>query len=357
MTTFSFWNFEKFNTLSELVDLLKASNNTKIDVNDLLWGYDSPVVEFRDINSDGINQIKELDVNGKKIKYIYFEGFTERIANKSSWLMETGAMKKREELVTEYKCNIMIFEYNNIIQGVFFKAKSTDQRIISYIFGKEETWGKINEMQFGINEDLFYWIFHRVKDYSDEPLYENIDMSITGFESYRGKTKDNVNVIKGQGSRIAAMLGTIAFLFNNENLRAVTPEIQYKNNKILIDMSLSGTYKIWDNKYIVGNLIDADELIQRIKLVIYISLELIPKLIECYKMNCLKKQWSPQMKLNFLKTLGNEITDKVNVELERIKEQISNEFAIQNEEYEIDDPINDSEDDDEEDPLEIDDEE
>ncbi|MBY6931270.1 hypothetical protein [Clostridium botulinum] len=353
MTTFSFWTFEKFKTLDEIIETLKENNNKRIIVNDLLWNYDNPIVQFRENDNYGIDVVKTVDVNGKKINFIYFEGYTERIANKSSWLTEAGTIRERNELVNEYKCNIMFFEYNNTVQGVFFRAKSTAQRIISYLFGKEEIWGTINEMKFGITEDLFYWVFHRVKDYSDEPLYENIDMNITGFESYRGTTKDNVNAIKGQGSRIAAMLGTIAFLFNNENLKAITPEIQYKNNKVLIDMSISGTYKIWDNKYIIGDLVDADELLQKIKLVIYASLELIPKFIECYKMNCAKKQWSPQMKLNFLKTLGNEITDKVNVELERIKEQISEEFANENEEYEIDEVEDEDEDDIEENLFEI----
>lgn len=336
MTTFSFWNFEKFKTLDEIIELLKKYNNSIINVDDLLWKYDNPSIQFRELDDYKLDSIKTFDINGKKVRFIYFEGYTERIANKSSWLMDNGEMRSRDDLVKKYSCNILIFEYNNTIKAAFLRAKSTTQRIINYLFGKEDIWGKINETNFEITEDIFYWVFHRVKDYSDEPLYETIDMNITGFESYRGKTKDNVNAIKGQGSRISAMLGTIAFLFNNESLKAITPEIQYKNNKLLIDMSVSGTYKIWDNKYRIGDFLDSNELVQRIKLILYVSLELIPKFIECYKMNCLKKQWSPQIKLNFLKTLGNEINEKVNVELDRIKEQISTEFANENKEYEID---------------------
>lgn len=343
MATFSFWEFSKFSSLSEVVELLKQNRNSEIKINDNIWTYQYPVIQFNGIDNYGIDVIKNITVNNKNIKFVYFEGFTERTIHKNSWIGENGLIKAREELITEYKCNIMLFEYNSSVHGVFFRAKSTAERIIGYLF-KNDIWGDITEKEFGITEDLFYWIFQRVKDYSDEPLAEKSGMFITGLQSYMGKTKDNVNAVRGEGHRIAAMLGTIAFLFNNESLKAVRPEIDYKNNKILVEMSLVGTYKIWESKYVIGDLIDADEILQRFKMVIYVSLELIPKLLECYKTNCTKRQWSPQMKLNFLKTLGNEITYKVNVELERIKEQISKELADENEEYEIDESEQESED-------------
>lgn len=337
MITFSFWNFESFNSISQVIELLEENKKVDINIDEKQWTHKAPVSEFKDIDGYGINSIKNVSFNNKNIKFIYFEGFAERPVHKNSWLDENGIIKERADLINDYKCNIILFEYNLSVHGVFFRAKSTAERIIKYIF-KNEIWGNITEKLFGINEDLFYWIFQRVKDYSDEPLYRNSDMNISGLQSYIGKTKDNVNAVRGEGDRIAAMLGTIAFLFNNESLKAVRPEIQYKGNKILVEMSLVGTFKLWDSKYVVvGDLVDTDELTQLFKMVIYVSLELIPKLIECYKMNVVEKQWSPQMKLYFLKTLGNEIMQKVNVELKTIKEQINKEGLIENQEYENED--------------------
>lgn len=319
MNTFSIWNFEKYKDLDAFVEILKKNKNRVKKVSNENWNYGDLLVEFREIDNFGLENIKQITIGSKVIKYILFEVYAEKTKNYNFWFEEDGKiLKSKKELMIPFSYKVLFIEHNGSIKSIFFCANSTAHTMIRYMFKEENLWGEIKQNLFGLSEDLFYWIFQRIKDYPNVALSDKIQMQITSLSSYMGSSKDKVNAVRGNGNRVAAMLGTVAFLFSNEQLKAVRPEIQYEGHRFIIELSLVGSYKIWENTYIGGfNPLGVTE--RNCAICIYTFTELIPKLVECYKERCLKNDWSPKVKSYFLQALGQEIMDRVDSELQLIR--------------------------------------
>lgn len=330
MASFSLWQMKGKKRIEDVMVLLNENLNIVDEVNKDEWKYDGLSLEFRNLSD-----IREWDINGIKTKYIIMDGYAERAKNYNSWFGDDGELKPREEITSIYENKIVIFEIDGTIKIIFMAGKTTASRMLGYLF-KKSIWGEIEEFESGINEDLLYWIFQRVKDYPYDSLSENIKMHIPNLISYMGKTRDNINAIRGEGHRISAMLGTIAFLFNNENLKSVRPEIEYERNIVRLELSLAGTYKVW-HKNCNGIFNDVDETEKTAKILIYTYLKILPMLVGCYKENVNKGLWSPQIKRYFLESLGTEIMDRVNNALNRIKAEIPSEDDLDEFELDIDD--------------------
>lgn len=97
-----------------------------------------------------------------------------------------------------------------------------------------------------------------------------------------GKTKDNLNAVRGEGNRISTILGTLAFLFNSEQLKALRPQIQYENESMLLEVTLTGTFKLWNNFYRgrVFRTLNGKE--KENALIIYAFLIILPLIVESY---------------------------------------------------------------------------
>lgn len=188
-----------------------------------------------------------------------------------------------------------------------------------------------------------FGLFHATGDtrpYQDtffrQPTSHHNDLFVTALKSFTGKTRDNVNAMRGNGNRISTILGTLAFLFNNENLKAVRPQLQFNGEVILLEVSLTGTCRIWEEEY-QGRwlLLDSERLINNI--VIYIYVVLLPALVDSYRDNVTRGVWSQQDKIEFLQRLGNEIKDQVNAELARLQiEDVPDDEEINDEEDVLD---------------------
>jgi len=330
MAAFSVWEFSKFQSLDNIMEVIKENISQAIEVDDA-WPYAKPLIAFREYQKDGeiysVNTKKSINVNGTNIDYILVSAIWERVKRQNSWI-ENGHTKLREDLITEFNKRLLIFAYNNTVYGIMYSTKNVAEQIINNLFKDVEVWGSVSNKNFGITEDLLYWIFYRVKDFPDDALVRNEDIYIPALHGYAGKTKDKVNDVKGSGSRIVAMLGTIAFLFNDESLKTVSPEVKIKENQFRIELSLEGTYRVWESKTSLGNLNVEDELLYLIKLSIFSTLDLIPKLIECFNKNTEVGKWSSNIKLSFLSSLGSEIQNRVTAELSRLEIQIARENGI-----------------------------
>ncbi|WP_394532813.1 hypothetical protein [Priestia aryabhattai] len=134
-----------------------------------------------------------------------------------------------------------------------------------------------------------------------------------------GKTRDNVNALRGAGSRISTILGTLAFLFSNEELKALRPSIQFESEKVLVEFGLTGTFKVWPQEYRGNHFKQLTGEYKENAIVIYIFQWVIPILIQCYRENCENNKWSPQLKIDFLKGLGAMIRDEVDKMLVKIE--------------------------------------
>lgn len=319
MIWFSVWKIKKDSNLSEMQNLIKENITITSEVD---WDDDPLLTKFTDKMGSEFDEIQEVEIQESDIKYIYFNLYTERSKRKNSWFDFDKELVPREDRINQYDSDIIFFEYNDEIIVVFLSGCSTAKRIINYVFN-DEKWGNFESLDLNINNDLLYWIFKMLLDFPMEKLSDNIDIYLTGLKSYMGKSNDDQNKVRGYGSRIHAMLGTLAFLFNSDKLKNVRPELQYEGQSFLIELALNGTFKVWEEEH-QGLYMHYSEKEKKVAILIYVSVVLIPKLVEAYIDNIKRDLWSPQFKLDFVKRLGVDIKDKVDSELLGIQAEIDN---------------------------------
>ncbi|MEK4739911.1 MULTISPECIES: hypothetical protein [Bacillus] len=329
MKTFSMFEFPGVQNIEAAQGLI---GNNRYMENNINWN-DRPLSSsITEIPNFNLANPEVIEFSGREVKYLFFNCSTERARKEEYWYGFEGLLKPREERVNQYQAEVLLFEYNNEVKCIVFKGVTLAKTILTDCLPIDR-WGERDVAQLPVTEDLLYWIFKRYIDLRQSPLSPQHNMYVTALKSYAGKTRDNVNAMRGMGNRISTILGTLAFLFNNENLKAVRPQLQYEGEVMLIEVSLTGTCRIWEEEYQGRWLMHGGNRLTNI-LAMYCFVVIIPNLIDSYRENIARGVWSPQLKVEFLQSLGNEIKDQVDAELNRLQiEIIEDNDELQEEEY------------------------
>ncbi|HDR4582818.1 hypothetical protein [Bacillus paranthracis] len=314
MKTFSMWEFHEVQNMQAVQGFIREHNHLETAVN---W-QDTPLTStVQPIHGFDWENPEVIEFGGREIRYIFFNCTTERARKEEYWYGLEDNFLPRAQRITPYQSEVLLFEYENSVKCIVFKGFNQARTILNDCL-PTGVWGERSKANLPITEDLLYWIFRRYIDVRQNPLSNQHDMYVTALRSYAGKTKDNVNAMRGMGNRIPTILGTLAFLFNNENLKLVRPQLQYEGEVLLIELSLTGTFRIWEEEYEGRWLLQENRRVVN-AISIYCFLVIIPTLVACYQENINRGLWSPELKLEFLQRLGNEIKDQVDAELERLQ--------------------------------------
>lgn len=319
MFNFSVW---KFNGINNIEDAQAKIKSNIIREEEVTWEDEPLKIEFKDSTSGrSFNTIESLCIESKQVKYIFFGSTVEKLKNikdPNKWFLEDNTtLRLREERVRVLNSDVLLFEKENQIYGILFSGYSNAQQIISKAFPRD-VWGKISIMNLNLNEDILFWMFKTFIDFESKELSSRNPIRITAIRSYLAKTRDEINTLRGKGEKISAILGTLAFLFKNDKLKSIMPELQYKGEVFLVEISLNGTFKTDEVEY-DGVFLELDKNNKKIAIVIYLSMILLPKLVEAYKENIESNKWSKELKVDFIERLGVMIKDSVDFELENMK--------------------------------------
>lgn len=310
------WEFTNIENLNNAINLIRDSQPIAIHEN---WDDTPLIASIENTNGFNVNNPEIVEIDGNRINYVVVECSTERSRNQQFWYDAQNQLKPRVDRINVYHSRLLLFEDNLSVKGIMFTGTGRARTIIKDCL-PEEVWGNIALQEITVTEDLLYWLFRKFIDLRDSPLSPNHNLFVTALRSYTGKTRDNINAMRGNGKRISTILGTLAFLFNNENLKAVRPQLQQNGEVFLLEISLTGTCRIWEEEY-QGVWLNLDQERISHNIAIYTYIKLLPTLIDCYRDNIARENWSPQLKLEFLQRLGNEIKDQVEAELERLQEE------------------------------------
>lgn len=320
MEKFSSWKPSIKKTLDEYIEWLEGNKEIIADID---WE-DEPLIS-RIISLYGENPFTKYVFNtDNDIEYICFGVELERVKNRKSWNYANGELKPREDRINKTESRILIYGKDTDINIVVFSPEKTASMIMNVFFYEKTVWGIRTRRHINISDDMFYWLFKRFRSYNEEKLSPNSDLYITGLEGYMAKTREDRNVFRGVGHRVGAMLGTLAYLLSNNELRSLKPELQHDNQVFKLEISSRNLYTILDGGY-EGNLnyiFKGKDFEKMYNIIIYIDLYIIPKLIAAYKENVENNLWSKQFKLDFLKDIGGEIAERVNAEVENIQMEI-----------------------------------
>lgn len=320
MEKFSSWKPSAKKTLDEYIEWLE--NNREI-ISDIEWE-DEPL-RSRIISLNGENPFKKYVFDtDNEIEYICFGVELERAKNRKSWNYANGELKPREDRINNTESRILIYGKDTDMNIVVFSPEKTASMIMNVFFHEKSEWGIRSRRHTNINDDMFYWLFKRFRSYNEDKLSSNSDLYITGLEGYMAKTREDRNVFRGVGHRVGAMLGTLAYLLSNHELRSLKPELQHDSQVFKLEISSNNSYTILDGGYEgkFNYVFKGKDFEKMYNIIIYIDLYIIPKLIAAYKENIENNLWSRQFKLDFLKDIGGEIADRVNAEVEKIQSEI-----------------------------------
>lgn len=322
MERFSCWKLSEEKNLNSYIESLRGLVDTTVEIK---WEDDplrNILYKLYD-NEEDIFVKKKFEYNGD-IEYICFGVKLERATRESNWYQSKDILKPRSERTKIIDSKILIYGQDTDINIIIFSTDKSASVIINTIFSNRTIWGKRERKHTSINDDMFYWMFKRFKSYPEEPLSANSDLCITGLEGYLAKTREDRNVFRGVGNRIGAMIGTLAFLLSDSELRSLKPELQHNDSTFKIEMTSNNSYTILDGGY-DGELnykYKGLEIEKINNIIIYIDLYIIPKIIEAYNINVNMDLWSKQFKLDFLKDIGVEIAERVAKEVAKLKKEI-----------------------------------
>lgn len=337
MINYSIWKFIKFQDLTDFMTMVKDFK-PEIRKSAKQYGDLELKSEFRKLDGLEEIEIQQVRFGGYEIKYLAFT------AN-----VQTCALNNETEIyeVKDDEKKIVAFEKNNCVQVVILSSLKNAKRVINKIFGNQLIWGIIEEENY-ITEDMLYWFFYKIREVSNKPIMTNPDIYLEGIYSYLGRTNDKINAVRGVGKRVTALLGTLGMILGEESLRALRPIIQYESQMVNIELYIGNTGKIYDTTY-DGDWINQEKLTSQMELVLLVCKYILPNIRRGYENDCIKEEWSIKIKQIFLRQIGNEMGEKVEIEMEKIEKELykleeenleqseDEEVEIENSEFEIDD--------------------
>jgi len=319
--TLTTWQIRNIDTLEQFIDNLQLINRS---LDEVVWDDEPPRYTVTS-NIDGYDydHIHDINMDNTVYRYASFTVTVERAKKENKWFNDDGTLKDRRERINIYQSNMLAYMENGYITLVAFTAKTMAGRILNHAFDND-VWQDRSERTCSVNEDVFYWLLKRLRDYPTVNLHSTVNGNITGLWSYLGTTGNGSNAFRAKGRRVLAVLGTLAVIFSSEELKALRPEFQHNGNILVVELNLDNTIKIYDDYYL-GNFNVYSGQEKNNVLALYTINQLLPNILKAYNENINDGIWSIQLKVDFLRTIGQEIMERVEEELELLENNTQEE--------------------------------
>ncbi|WP_017379728.1 hypothetical protein [Paenisporosarcina sp. TG-14] len=298
--TLSRWSDDTENSMESIISNMLNYSNWHVPIKDPLTDED---LQFRITKSFPNDKTTEL--NGTEIKYNVINYDYEKVRN--------GEENNEMRSIRLYPTSGYLVVYSDTINTQYITNRSNSDptktilRKVNNYTGQLE----IKSNPYQISEDLFTWMISKVLNNTEESIDETSLLSIKKIIGFKGSSDDKLAEVIGSGNRIMNSLSTLAFLFDNEEVTYVKPVIEYNGHTVELFLNLSGSIDINLENYIGNFFMDPpDEM--KAKLALMISLETIPKIISNYGNDLTSRTWSVEKKIEFIKSIGEEIQTKVN---------------------------------------------
>lgn len=275
----------------------------------------------------GVNEINfNEDVS---FKYIYLKAYVERAKttvkdSHDQWL-------ERADRINKVDSDILFFEHDTCVYVAIYMnyTKSTVYKI-NYILKDlfvENIWGTTTILppEFHITDSTYYWLLSKFL-IGDKIISTTPNMTIDTFTGYSGAAADNAHLMTGEGERISALLGTLAFIFGDDTLKSLRLSICFESNEnFLFELSQKGNIRLIEYE---GSLMFDETHKEKIILTLILYKKIIPGIIRSYNAAEGNGEWNSQIKLQFIHSVGDQIITKVKDEMDKT-DQLQNAMANQ----------------------------
>lgn len=263
----------------------------------------------------GVNEI--TSGTNEKFKYIFVNALVERPRRKVK--DENNKFLDRVDRVNTVTSDALFFEHGNSVYCAVYMTPGTKVNTVIKELLKEEIWGSITHLptDYHILDDTYYWILSKFLS-GGKNISGNPKMTIEAFTGYTGTTADNAHSMSGEGERISAMLGTLAFIFGNDQLKSLKLNVTYKDEYLFFDLGNKGNVQIFENDYDGRFCVGGPEK-EKVLITLLLYKIVIPRILECYQNTIDSGEWSTAKRTEFIRGTGNEIIDRVQKELDELE--------------------------------------
>jgi hypothetical protein len=309
--------FDNIDSLDEAARLLEGSSILDEVVSDEDWPDHEPLTKrWNQVTGFdfGINEL----ISGTRtpVRFIIAEGYNERTKRKDSWF-EGEMFVPKEERINVVRYNSMFFEYEGSVFIAPLMPFSANINTYCSDLLPLEIWGTHQKepSDYKLSKDFFYWLLN-VFTRNNKLVSNNPSIRIRSWTGFHGTTQDTVHKLTGEGEQIAAILGTLAFLFMDDPFKSLSICIQYENERIPVHLWANGSLSIHEYEY-EGMFANAyqDEK-RRVLLSYFMYTEVLPELFKAYNSAKESDTWNEQVKEDFRNYIGDEIITRVRDELQ-----------------------------------------
>lgn len=218
-----------------------------------------------------------------------------------------------EDRTKTYQGYIIVY-YDGIKISYIISRNSDALKILRFLLGYTGK-NEITNNSFEVSSDFFIWLINRVfnknntlTDVSDDESGEIIVNSIIGL---RGDTEDLLSRVVTDGDSVMNILSTLSFLLESKEMKQIKVRLEYpKHENIELVLNTSGTVGVYMKEYI-GDFEKEEAELQKAKLLLFIYIELLPKLKQQYLSDIDNNMWNFELHKKFLNNVAEELQGKI----------------------------------------------
>ncbi|PEX33311.1 hypothetical protein COK25_03225 [Bacillus cereus] len=160
--------------------------------------------------------------------------------------------------------------------------------------------------------DFFYWLYYIYKERDSIIPCEPMPMFIIELSGFHGTALEDTQKTKSFGDKISKLLTTNAFIFADDDLKALRLSLQYGNELIELELHYDGSVDLLSYQGDLGNAIPQ---YKTQNVIVYIYNILLPLLLETYGASVNNGSWSRTVRDGFLHKIGMEMIAEINTAL------------------------------------------
>lgn len=309
----------QINSLENVLDNILTNKERKIRPDRGDWPEEDKLIKgWYPIPPETTINLSEVPFNeAENFRYIYLRAYVERA--KSIVKDSNDRFLDRKDRINYVDQNVLFFENgNNIYLAVYMNFSTYAQAKINYILKDllfEDVWGShsILPEDYNITDDVYYWMLRKVS-MEEKILCDNPLMTLETFTGFSGvSATDNAHQMTGEGERISALLGTLAFIFGEDSLKSLKIHLNISETEnILFELFNKGNIHLLDY---AGELFNDYEK-EMILLTVYIYKKIIPEILKGYSNARDTGAWKTEIKRSFIDHVGATLITRVKKELE-----------------------------------------
>lgn len=319
---------DQISTLEEALNKLIAGANLDQRPDRVEWP-SGDTLQKRWLNAStevslGVNEINSG--TDERFKYIYVQALVERA--KTTVKGTDGRFLDRLDRINKVTSDALFFEHNNsIYTALYMNYTKSSMSKINFIIKDlfvESIWGSITPLpaEYNISDSVYYWLLSKFL-IGDKIISGSPAMTIQSFTGYSGAAADNAHFMSGEGEKISALLGTLAFIFGDDSLKSLKLHVcvnaadddNYDNT--LVEIEQKGNIRVYeyDGPFCIGTPVQ-----EKILQTLLIYKKIIPQILNEYNSAVRENEWGDEKKKDFIKTVGEMIVDRVLCEIEERKD-------------------------------------